>query len=80
MSLHFQSEAIDVVDAVHGIKTFFQIIGKLKVHLFSPPASHYDLQSSALTDGPSYCKLHSMVYYIMRLVHMLGNDLIFASL
>lgn len=30
MSIHFQSEAIDVVDAVRGIKTFFQIIGKLK--------------------------------------------------
>ena len=30
MSLYFQSEAIDIVDAVRGIKTFFQIIGKLK--------------------------------------------------
>lgn len=30
LGLHFQREAIDVVGAVHGIKSYFRIIGKLK--------------------------------------------------
>ena len=78
LSLHFQREEIDVVDAARGIKSFFRIMGKLKessaLYIFSTGRvkKFFDVASSesADDDGEDDDHRQCTMYQEVKLTHV----------